>query len=76
MKDGGPAFPFADTQGPNPAAGSIVGMSLRDYFAGQALASFAANSAAGELLERDRPKLARYCYGLADQMIQAREAKK
>lgn len=33
--DGGQAFPFPDPQGPAP--GAVLGLSLRDWFAGQAL---------------------------------------
>lgn len=60
IKDGGPAFPtgtFADE-----------GMSLRDWFAGQALAS-------GQC-EGDCPdSLAELCYRIADAMLKARETR-
>lgn len=66
---GAQAFPGADA----PPSGTYRGMTLRDYFAGQALASFAANDVAGKLLDRDRPRLAKYCYGLADAMLTERK---
>lgn len=62
MKDGGPAFPTT--------AGQVVyshGMSLRDWFAGQALAGCAVDEA--------HPNLAaQRCYRFADAMLAAREA--
>ncbi|MBB3980130.1 hypothetical protein GGQ64_005377 [Rhizobium azooxidifex] len=85
IKDGGPAFPaeyfdpavFADlraTEGMHSAkalaTGVSKGMSLRDWFAGQALAGFMAN--------KDRPitfahEDAAWCYTLADAMLVARK---
>ena len=68
--DGGPAFPAAigynDLQ---------VGMSLRDWFAGQALtgllAGYYANPDSGGLGSEE---IARFVYRQADAMIAAREA--
>lgn len=56
-KDGGPAFPhtWRDDHG--------EGMSLRDWFAGQALAGINANTAADA---------AALCYAIADAMLAAR----
>ena len=63
--DGGPAFPCPPTAG----AGGADGMTLHDYFCGQALAGTAGgntiNMAAGEIVRRaDR---------IADEMISLRE---
>lgn len=70
QNDGGPAFPVADTFHPD---GQIQygtnGMSLRDWFAGQALA--------GMLSSEYRPDgegaKANWAYELADAMLRARE---
>ena len=70
VKDGGPAFPM---QGTNiidhPNYGMIAtdaqsGMSLRDWFAGQALAGYVAHNP--ESLDVD---LARVAYNTADAML-------
>ena len=62
---GGPAFPTE----PNTQRGFYKhhGMSLRDWFAGQALACC--------MDGRDRRQAARTCYELADAMLAAREVK-
>ena len=66
MKDGGPAFPY--TVG---AVGEElhVGMSLRDWFAGMALAEVP-----DPLTEDDAPKTARLAYAIADAMLVERNA--
>lgn len=78
MKDGGRAFPsegageFVEREG---RSGEIVmmsrigqrGMSLRDWFAGQALAGQLAAEIDGMAWEED--KLAARCYRFADAMI-------
>ena len=68
--DGGQAFP-----GPGPLYNDMgdltdaeFGMSLRDYFAGQALAGFIANDSVVE-----EGMVASWCYKQADAMIAARE---
>jgi len=73
--DGGPAFPgpsFTQTGYPN---GHAMGMSLRDWLAGQALAGDAANNEEGcfspgcthaQLLDQ-----ARMYYRIADAMLEA-----
>jgi hypothetical protein len=63
IHDGGPAFPFKGY------AGETYGMTLRDWFAGQALAGLLAHT--GES-ERNRAVAA---YRYADAMIKAREVK-
>lgn len=71
--DGGPAFPVHDVlrdEKDKPwFQADHYGMSLRDWFAGQALAGFLAN--------KDRPTTmapddAEYCYSIADAMLAAR----
>ena len=73
IKDGGPAFPGPSfTRGGNPN-GHAMGMSLRDWFAGQALAGIYANS--GD----DSPagahgRCAKEAYDAADAMLATRTA--
>jgi len=82
--DGGPAFPFiyeCPKTGPN----VYSGMSLRDYFAGQALTGHLANSnevlrAAEHAARKEKGELAAewtaiIAYEYADAMLAAREAK-
>lgn len=57
---GGPAFP----------AGAHFGMTLRDYFAGQALAGFSGSGAHGS-----PDQWAAVSWKIADAMLAAREAK-
>mgnify|MGYP003665707728 FL=1 len=63
--DGGPAFPDTDGFG----FGEQDGMSLRDYFAGHALAGICADSS----LDMTKDKIAEWSYRMADAMIEARE---
>lgn len=88
-KDGGPAFPIAPVFH-SPGLGLEVwttatahpGMSLRDWFAGQALAGWIARGAITDIraqlptgtAEEAIPILASGCYAVADAMLQAREA--
>ena len=65
---GGPAFPTG-TGGNTPYSN---GMTLRDYFAGQAMA--AVNLGIGVSDEYYR-KTAKHCYAVADAMLKAREQK-
>lgn len=60
-----PAFPIPS---PNPLTPTQEGMSLRDWFAGQALAGL------GPFLERyGAPLLGTRAYEIADAMLKARE---
>lgn len=96
-KSGGPAFPQPEWKS-NSETGmrewpdngwGCGGMSLRDWFAGQASSSIAQRIAAlmadasaqgepvtwmSESLERMLPDLAGMCYQFADAMLRAREA--
>ena len=70
INDGGPAFPVADTKhwdGHN-------GMTLRDYFAAQALAGIVL-SPLGQGGRATYDSTARDAYSYADAMIAARERK-
>jgi hypothetical protein len=74
-KDGGQAFPteFYETEHGDrvePFAGS-PGMTLRDWFAGQALAVLPNHLA--ELQTDHRIKISEWAYGLADAMISERD---
>lgn len=70
-KDGGPAFPsqMMDRNG-IPYAQGVFGMSLRDYFAGQALAGQAGHPDN----DGDPEGNAKWAYRLADAMLAARES--
>ena len=66
IDDGGPAFPESHPEHPAPSSG----MTLRDYFAGQALAGFGANPPSWTT---DHAILADACYKAADAMLAARK---
>lgn len=69
--DGGPAFPVIAANG----LGHIAdGMSLRDYFAGQALIGLCQADMSNEPYEDSPDVLARTAYTMADAMLAAREA--
>ena len=67
-KNGGPAFPFEHR---NPAGDDVLvweeGMSLRDWFAGQALNGMLANGANTKYKD-----VAVFAYHYADEMIEER----
>lgn len=68
MKDGGPAFPL------DPETNRLTeaqGMSLRDWFAGQALNGCIANTLPST--PEQVVHLCRHMYEVADQMLAARE---
>ena len=83
--DGGPAFPFPS--GPEPRVNEFhdrcEGMTLRDWFAGQALAGYSAQvderrcppdrTSADEWRAEMLLADATWCYKMADAMIAARE---
>jgi hypothetical protein len=83
-KDGGPAFPTPDLYGPGGVAQvqGDSGMSLRDYFAAQALRGIATcepDSVSGSTARTSaedsgvRAEVAWSCYEMADAMLKARE---
>ena len=79
IDDGGPVHPvnFMDFQ---PTTGEQVvreqhnGISLRDWFAGQALAGFCANSDP-QLSNATASAIAKWAYEIADAMLAARKEK-
>lgn len=77
IKDGGPAFPLNSPSGTPEYMPARDGMSLRDWFAGQALAGFM--SGLGSSSEWPSPQqiksAAVYSYQAADAMLKARENK-
>ena len=74
INDGGPAFPVTGCVHPNDNA--IVGMTLRDYFAGQALAGLCVRAADdGQRTEWRFQLIANVALKVADAMLAARERK-
>lgn len=73
IKDG-PAFPQWDghaiTGDPTNLSG---GMTIRDYFAGQALAAL--DLRIGQISEYVSEPIAKLCYGVADAMLNERDRK-
>lgn len=69
--DGGPAFPAFDPYAIHKDA-HVMGMSLRDWFAGQALAGYLAYPHAEHPNAANRDTAA-YCYEMADDMLEARK---
>ena len=73
MKDGRSAFPVLDTT-QNGNIGSLAcldsGMTLRDYFAGQALVGIITSDCSDKMAAEPRAKLA---YRIADAMLAERE---
>ena len=74
---GGPAFPvhsvsWKEKDGTECVAIGTCGMTLRDYFAGQALAGICASSPSDDCTNK---YIAAESYGLADAMLAAREGK-
>ena len=68
MSDGGPAFPIQVLNEDGEPWKPIFGMSLRDWFAGQALIGLISDGAA-------RPNVtSSVAYEFADAMLKAREA--
>ncbi len=78
INDGGPAFPVADTvHSTGQVQYGVNGMTLRDYFAGQALGGQLAFSPSDPFKKYHQPEeVAAACYRFADAMIAARETKK
>ena len=74
LNDGGPAFPR--TMSEYEKVTGHDGMSLRDWFAGQALTSLEQFFYRSEhaLSEGDAPQIAKMAYAIADAMLAEREA--
>ena len=73
-RDGGPAFPGRCDCDAHKLFVTKDGMTLRDWFAGQALAGTTAADEDG-WNDVQLPRLAKYIYGIADAMLKARAAK-
>lgn len=72
--DGGPAFPGTEFYDERPI-GACEGMSLRDYFAGQALAAFTRGFDQEHTHSNpgNTPTIAQKCYQMADALLEARK---
>ena len=74
INDGGPAFPYVT------AGYTNLGMSLRDWFAGQALAGLMvdADTRGSHVAhsQANRAEFAVWAYAMADAMLAARSAKR
>lgn len=68
-KDGGPAFPVTPTDNSGQIAPTQLGMSLRDWFAGQALMGMLADHTSNP----PRTATASLSYALADAMLAERQ---
>ena len=84
IKDGGPAFPVEynplrlASYKPSLSSEQCRGMTLRDYFAGQALTGWLASFAENARHPVDvgtQDNVAKTAYGMADAMLKAREVK-
>jgi hypothetical protein len=73
IKDGGAAFPFQDVDPRGDPNSPNFGMSLRDYFAGQALAGILSGD--HPICKEDYPEktVAAASFAFADAMLKARE---
>ena len=70
INDGGPAFPMnASTGDPRDGVYCQNGMSLRDWFAGQALVGYLSGSTS---IGGTKSDAAKWAYEFADAMIEAR----
>jgi hypothetical protein len=72
FNDGGSAFPHNELTSTGEIYHDHLGMSLRDYFAGQALAGMMARKYSDELTTRE---ISCGCYLLADAMLKSRKAR-
>lgn len=68
--DGGPAFPDPARADPDWSGPQVVGMSLRDYFAAQALAALYSDPRAAR--DQYPEDVAFVAYKVADAMLRAR----
>lgn len=73
IDDGGPAFPWEDMKDTNGEPRATAGMSLRDWFAGQALSGIMSNS--GSFASMSDSQVAETSYSAADAMLSARKVK-
>ena len=73
MIDGGPAFPCHTNPLPGKLANAPRGMTLRDWFAGQALSGYMAYSHPQSVVGIFPESAAKVAYECADAMLAARE---
>lgn len=76
-RDGGPAFPDMTIDWLDSGARHVTrhsGMTLRDWFAGQALAGYASNCDETGLMAWQVENMVRIAYQTADAMLAARDA--
>lgn len=71
IRDNPPAFPREDYQADD--APGQRGMSLRDWFAGQALAGFLATAGDAQIVDASYRTVAKAMYRFADAMLAARK---
>jgi len=69
INDGGPAFPHHETTSTGEPFHDHLGMSLRDYFAGQALAGLLASQIHGMTNVPSKGPFARLAFDAADAML-------
>ena len=70
--DGGQAFPRAGFECPEYMCEEVDGMTLRDWFAGQALAGFIASGTFSNAGTGFESFIAGHAYNVADAMLEAR----
>ena len=75
IKDGGAAFPVNDRYHADGRVHGSNGMTLRDYFAGQALSGYLASASQPPFEHASEDIMAAWCYQNADAMLAARERK-
>ena len=68
INDGGPAFPRTGEGFGNPKY-DTAGMTLRDWFAGQALNGFIVNAMMGDKTQKNLTDTAALAFAVADAMI-------
>jgi hypothetical protein len=75
VKDGGNAFPCGSDLGPasNIVDGGYGGMTLRDWFAGQALAYWIKHQMENDCYPKNEPLAERWAYDTANKMLAERE---
>ena len=80
INDGGPAFPIHTPESQDSGAFTDYGISMRDYFAGQALIGAVIQGYFGEIVkmspvtfEEAYDQVAKGCYEQADAMLRARK---
>jgi hypothetical protein len=73
IKDGGPAFPRIKQHWNNHIENIDGGLTMRDWFAGQALSAMTADLQRGQEYGTAMHELASKAYVIADAMLKARE---